>query len=77
MLGRVYQAVKMMTLSPGKQKTKKNQKKKKGKNIIDSVNVLGWTDFLGSTQTVTSVGSYALQCPCHPNVICIIMKTLC
>ena len=41
LLGRVYQAVKMMTL-PGNKKSKENQKKKKkGKNIIDSGNVLG------------------------------------
>ena len=43
LLGRVYQAVKMMTL-PGNKKPKENQKrKKKGKNIIVSGNVLGWT----------------------------------
>ena len=56
-----------------KQKPKENQKKKKkGKNIIDSGNVLGVNTnsfkrnrFWGSTQTVTPVGSYALQCPCQ------------
>ena len=44
LLGRVYQAVKMMTL-PGNKKSKENQKRKKTgkKNIIDSGNVLWWT----------------------------------
>ena len=43
LLGMVYQAVKMMTL-PGNKKPKEDQKKKKkGKNIIVSGNVLGWT----------------------------------
>ena len=43
LLGRVYQAVKMMKL-PGNKKPKENQKrKKKGKNIIVSGNVLWWT----------------------------------
>ena len=48
LLGRVYQAVKMMTL-PGNKKSKENHKRKKTgkKNIIDSGNVLWWrwTDF--------------------------------
>ena len=44
MLCRVYQEVKIMTLPEKKKKPKENQKrKKKGKNIIDSGNVLGWT----------------------------------
>ena len=43
LLGRVYQAVKMMIL-PRNKKSKENQKKKKkGKNVINSGNVLGWT----------------------------------
>ena len=56
LLGRVYQAVKMMTL-PGNKKPKENQKRK-----CFRVNM---NRFWGSTETVTPVGSYAMQCPCQ------------
>ena len=68
MLGRVYQTVKMMTLPPGKQKTKKNQKKKKkGQNIINSGNVLGWTDFEALHLSVVMLYSVLVnsQCDLH------------
>ena len=58
----------MMTLPPGKQKTKKNQKKeKKGQNIINSGNVLGWTDFEALHLSVVMLYSVLVnsQCDLH------------
>ena len=87
LLGRVYQAVKMMTL-PGNKKPKENQKrKKKGKNIIDSGNVLGWTRTVSKGTDVETLHKLLYICIsincilcCTvslsiPDAICIITKT--
>ena len=56
--------MKMMTL-PGNKKPKKKQKEKKtGKTLLTQVMFYG-EQILRPTQTVTPVGSYALQCPCQ------------
>ena len=69
-----------------KQKPKENQKrKKKGKNIIDSGNVLGWTQTVSKGTDVETLHKLLYLCISFngvlcctvsiPNVICIITKT--
>ena len=71
-----------------KQKLKENQKrKKKGKNIIDSGNVLGWTPTVSKGTDVETLHKLLYLCISFnsvlcctvslsiPNVICIITKT--
>ena len=71
-----------------KQKPKENQKrKKKGKNIIDSGNVLGWTWTVSKGTDVETLHKLLHLCFCFngvlcctvslsiPNVICIITET--
>ena len=71
-----------------KQKPKENQKrKKKGKNIIDSGNVLGWTQTVSKGTDVETLHKLLHLCFCFngvlcctvslsiPNVICIITET--
>ena len=72
-----------------KQKPKENQKrKKKGKNIIDSGNVLGWTRTVSKGTDVETLHKLLHLCFCFngvlcctvslsiPNIICIITETV-
>ena len=72
-----------------KQKPKENQKrKKKGKNIIDSGNVLGWTQTVSKGTDVETLHKLLHLCFCFngvlcctvslsiPNAICFFTKTL-
>ena len=70
-----------------KQKPNENQKKKKGKNIIDSGNVLGWTRTVSKGTDLETRHKQLHLCFCFngvlrctvslsiPNVICIITET--
>ena len=78
----------MMTLPEKKKKPKENQKrKKKGKNIIDSGNVLGWTPTVSKGTDVETLHKLLYLCISFngvlcctvslsiPDAICIITKT--